>query len=628
LTIPATTVVGTYYIVATADSSHAVAETTETNNTYYRQILVGGDAIISTLTVPSSGAAGSPIVVTDTTKNVGGGAIGATTTRFYLSTNASFDSGDTLLAEGRAVPALGSGALHSGSTTLTLPAPLAAALYYIIAVADGNNDVPETAESNNATARALAIGSDLVVSAITAPASGAPGSNITVTDTTANRGAGPAAASQTRFYLSANPVFDAGDTLLSGARPIAPLAGGVNSTGTSTVALPAGLGPGTYYLIARADADQAVAETTETNNTIPRTIQIGGDLVVSVLAVPAKGGAGQSLTVTETTSNPGAAPVIATVTRFYLSVNASLDGSDTMIGSRDVPALAGGASSPLSTTLTIPSTVASGIYSLIAKADGDAAVVETIESNNTLVRTVTIGSDLLISVSSGVLKGAAGLALDFTDTVTNLGGGASSETRTRYYLSTNSTLSADDVLLGGGRDVPGLTAGATSTGTTPVSLPASTASGLAYIIAKADGDNLVAETSETNNTASRAISIGPDLIISSTSAPGSVIAGTTITVTDTVVNQGAGAAAATSTRFYLSTNTSLGAGDVLLEAGRAVAPINATGSNTGSTAVTIPAGTTPALYYLLTKADADSGVAESYETNNTTVRTMWITAAP
>ncbi len=628
LTIPATTAAGTYYIVAAADASSAVAETTETNNTYYRQILIGGDAIISVLTVPSTGAAGSTIVVTDSTKNVGGGSLAATTTRFYLSTNASFDPGDTLLAEGRAVPALGSGAVDSGSTTVTLPAPLTAALYYIIAVADGNGDVLETAESNNALARAIAIGGDLVVTAFTVPAFGAPASNITVTDTTANQGGGPATESQTRFYLSTNATFDAGDTLLSGARTIPPLAGGANSTGTSTVTLPADLGPGTYYLIARADADQLVAETTETNNTIQRTIQIGGDLVISALTVPAKGGAGQPLTITDTTGNPGAAPVTATVTRFYLSVNASLDSSDTMIGSRDVPALAGGAASALSTTLTIPATVAAGTYSLIAKADADAGVLETNESNNTLARTVTIGSDLLISVPSGTLKGAAGLPFDFTDTVTNQGGGAASPTTTRYYLSNNSTLSADDVLLGGGRDVPGLSANATSSGTASVSLPVGTAAGVGFIIAKADGDNVVGETSETNNTASRSISIGPDLIVSSASAPGTVVAGATLTVTDTVMNQGAGAAAATSTRFYLSTNPSLDTADVLLEAGRAVAAISAGGSSSGSTMLTVPAGTAPALYYLLIKADGENGVAESYETNNTTARTLWITAGP
>ena len=244
------------------------------------------------------------------------------------------------------------------------------------------------------------------------------------------------------------------------------------------------------------------------------------------------------------------------------------------------------------------------------------------------MRTVSIGSDLLTSVPSGVLEGAAGLSLDFTETVTNQGGGVSSPTTTRYYLSSNMTLSADDVLLGGGREVPGLSAGGTSTGSTSVWLPASAAAGVAYIIAKADGDNVVSETSETNNTASRSIGIGPDLIVSTASAPGNVVAGSTITVTDTVVNQGAGAAATTSTRFYLSTNPSLDGADIALGQVRAVAVIDGGGSSTGSTAITIPAGTTPAFYYLLIKADGDNGVAESYENNNLSARTMWITAAP
>ncbi len=628
LTIPPTTAVGAYYLVAVADVSDAVPEVTETNNMTFRQILIGGDAVVSVFTVPSTGAAGVTIVVSDTTKSSGAGSIGATTTRFYLSTNPSLDAGDTLLAESRAVPPLESGASHSGSTTLTLPASIATGLHYVIAKADGNSEVSETSETNNSTPRAIAIGGDLVVTAITAPASAAPGSNITVTDTTANNGAGATPASRTRFYLSTNAIFDSGDTQLAGGRAIDVLAGAASSADVSTVTLPTGLAAATYYLIAYADGDKTVSETSESNNTLQRVIQIGGDLIVAALTVPTKGGAGLPFTVSETTTNQGAAPVSASVTRFYLSVNASFDSSDTLFGSRDVSGLAAGASSAVSTTVTIPSTVASGTYFVIAKADADGGVVETSEANNTSLRTVSIGSDLLITVPSGTLKAAAGLSLVFSDTVTNQGGGASIPTTTRYYLSTNTTLSVDDVLLGGGREVPGLAAGGTSAGSTAVWLPASAASGVAYIIAKADGDNTVAETLETNNTVNRSISIGPDLIVSAWAAPGTVAAGSTITVTNTVVNQGAGAAASTSTRFYLSTNVVLDAADIALGSVRAVVALDAGASSAGSTTLTIPASTPPAFYYLLFKADGDNGVTESYENNNVSARTMSITPAP
>ena len=99
-------------------------------------------------------------------------------------------------------------------------------------------------------------------------------------------------------------------------------------------------------------------------------------------------------------------------------------------------------------------------------------------------------------------------------------------------------------------------------------------------------------------------------------------------MTDTVVNQGAGAAAPTSTRFYLSTNVSLDAADIALGSVRAVAALDAGASSAGSTTLTIPASTPPGFYYLLLKADGDNGVAESYENNNVSARTMSITAAP
>jgi subtilase family serine protease len=149
-----------------------------------------------------------------------------------------------------------------------------------------------------------------------------------------------------------------------------------------------------------------------------------------------------------------------------------------------------------------------------------------------------------------------------------------------------------------------------------------------YVVVKADGDNAVGETSETNNTSSRQIAVGPDLVISTASAPGTVVAGSTITVTDTVLNQGADGAVATSTRFYLSRNTTLDATDIALDALRDVPAIAAGASSAGTTSVVIPATTPAAFYYLLVKADGDNGVGESYETNNVMVRTMWVTAAP
>ena len=77
---------------------------------------------------------------------------------------------------------------------------------------------------------------------------------------------------------------------------------------------------------------------------------------------------------------------------------------------------------------------------------------------------------------------------------------------THFYLSTNSTIDPSDTLLGS-RSVPSLVAGASSAARTTVTIPEGTTSGTWFIIAKADGEDQVAETSETNNLYVRSITI-------------------------------------------------------------------------------------------------------------------------
>src|SRR5436190_9690832 len=222
-------------------------ETQEGNNTAARAVTVGGDLIVSALTVPSTAGAGSILVVSDTTANQGGGAVVSTTTRFYLSSNTALDASDVLLDGARTVPGLAAGTSSSGSTSVTLPSNITTGTYYIIAKADSDNAVVETRETNNTTARSTQVGSDLIVSSVTAPATGGSGAAIVVSDTTKNQGAGAAAASTTRFYLSTNSILDNSDTLLPGGRPVPSLVSGASSSGFTTLVLPPGLAVATYY---------------------------------------------------------------------------------------------------------------------------------------------------------------------------------------------------------------------------------------------------------------------------------------------------------------------------------------------------------------------------------------------
>ena len=76
---------------------------------------------------------------------------------------------------------------------------------------------------------------------------------------------------------------------------------------------------------------------------------------MSSLTVPPKGGVGGTIVVSDTTTNLGAAAVAESATRFYLSTDTILNAADMLLsGARAVPALAAGAGSTGSTTLSLP----------------------------------------------------------------------------------------------------------------------------------------------------------------------------------------------------------------------------------------------------------------------------------
>jgi subtilase family serine protease len=395
------------------------------------------------------------------------------------------------------------------STTLHVPASTAAGSYYILAKADWNSAVAEGIETNNLRAStAIRIGPDLIVSALTVPASAAPGSTISVSDTTKNQGAGGADASTTRFYLSANTSLDASDVML-GSRSVPSLAGGVSDAVSTVLTVPAGTASGTYSVIAQADAANAVPETGETNNNRSATLKIGIDLVLTAVAAPSSTAAGAMIIVTDTTKNQGLETAPPTSTGFYLSVNGSIDSTDVFLGSRAVGELPPGATSSGSVPLQISPDTLPGSYYVVGEADWGNAVAESSETNNPRSSTVVrVGPDLIITTLTAPLSAVAGAVISASDTTKNQGGGNAPASVTSVYLSTNSSLGSGDVLLGT-RAVPLLAPGLTDTGSTPLLIPASTAPGTYYIVAKTDGGDAIAEALENNNLRARTITIAP-----------------------------------------------------------------------------------------------------------------------
>ena len=266
----------------------------------------------------------------------------------------------------------------------------------MIAKANADSSTPETNVTNNTRSIKIVIGPDLVVSSLSAPATGGAGLPVDVTDTTRNQGPGPAAASQTAFYLSADASLGAGDVLL-GRRPVGVLL--PNSSGTSKTALtiPGGTPAGVYYIIALADDGGTVSETNEANNTRTVLIRLSPDLIVSAMTVvpttiSSSAAADSPIKVTETTRNQGAGTAGATTTKYYLSTNPTFDVSaDVWLASRAVPLLVtGGSSAGPQTAVTIPPGTAPGNYYILAVADAGSTVAESNENNNVIAKPLTI----------------------------------------------------------------------------------------------------------------------------------------------------------------------------------------------------------------------------------------------
>jgi subtilase family serine protease len=203
-------------------------------------------------------------------------------------------------------------------------------------------------------------------------------------------GSTTAAPTVVAIYYSVNALLDAGDTLI-GTRNVPSLARDGVSVGTTAVQIPTVAATGVAYVFARADTNNAVLESLETNNgSFPFTVRVGPDLTVSAMTVPSAVLAGATMTVNETTANIGGGPATASVTKFYLSVNLAIDFGDVELGTRNVPGLAAGGTSNAQTPLVIPPTTPAGTYWIIAVSDSAGSVAETFETNNNRIAFIRV----------------------------------------------------------------------------------------------------------------------------------------------------------------------------------------------------------------------------------------------
>ncbi|GGK57354.1 hypothetical protein GCM10011405_01820 [Rufibacter glacialis] len=437
---------------------------------------------------------------------------------YYLSTNSVLDAQDIFIGSS-AGSALAASGTSSRSVTLTIPSNTSTGSYYLLFVADYLKNVSESNEDNNVSSVAFSVVPpmvDFTISSLYLYASSlTAGSSLTVEGYIYNQGNTASNSSTVGYYLSTNSTLDAADVFIGS------FSGNAVSASSShyfysTVTVPANTTAGSYYLISAADYLNSVAEENETNNTASRQITVVSpsiDLVVQSPSLsPTSAIPGSAVTSYFTLSNQGNSTASSSNVGFYLSSNATFDATDVFIGSSTGTSIEGNRAYYRSATVTIPSNASTGAYYILFRADYLNSVSETNEDNNVAAvafSVVTPNVDLNLQ-SPGISSSSipAGSQITVTSTAYNLGNMTASSSNMGYYLSANSTLDANDILVGfanGSSISPGTYNYASKSSV--VTIPSNTTPGNYYLIQAIDYLNSITESNENNNTVSSYFSV-------------------------------------------------------------------------------------------------------------------------
>ncbi len=403
--IPADTPAGTYYILFVSDADNELSETNENNNIEYIQIQVscgGGneDIFLTNISVSSTNVSCGSNITMSCTQNYSGNQPDSNLPSFdldyYLSTNTTFGNSDVLLAGDSS--GLGSDDTSNNETaTAAIPADTPSGTYYILFVADADDELSETNENNNVEYIQIQVtcgGNDdiFLTNVSVSPTNAACGTEVTMSCTqnySGNQLDTNLPTFDLDYYLSTNTILDNSDILLaddgSGLGSDDP-----SNDENATVLIPSNISSGTYYILFVADAEDELSETNENNNIEYIQIQIEcneeEDIFLTNPSVSnTNPNCGDDIILSCTQNYSGNQPdanLPSFNLAYYLSTNIILDNADIFL-TYDVSGIGSDDTSEDETgTGTIPADTPPGTYYILFVADADDELSESNENNN------------------------------------------------------------------------------------------------------------------------------------------------------------------------------------------------------------------------------------------------------
>ncbi|HEY5921606.1 MAG TPA: CARDB domain-containing protein, partial [Kofleriaceae bacterium] len=494
----------------------------------------------------------------------------------------------------------------------------------------------------------------LVASSLSAPATGAAGTAVSLTWTVTNEGGATEPAFNDEVYLSSDATLGAGDVLLAGSPTarITPVLGGTSYTVTKTATVPFAL-PGNYHLIVKTDSGNGILETIETDNTTAVPFEVlAPDLRPTSLVAPLTISNGNIIALSWTIDNAGNATAGGTWTdKIYLSNDPTWDLTDTFVGQATRTTLAAGASYTTNATFQFPKSYPEGPAYLLVAADNNGNVFEGSEANNVYALSITATRpDFVVDAFTPPPTAGAGELVSFSFTVRNAGTGTahgqwnSAGTNTyrwydRLYLSTDASWDFSDIYVGDViRHNAPLAAGASYSTTATLQFPTTLPNGGFSLLLVADANLDVSEGNEANNVYARPITIGrSDLVVDALTSPPSPANGELVPLTFTVRNAGTNTAqglwdsSGTNTyrwydRAYLSTDATWDAADTYVgQVIRHNTPLAASASYQVAVTMQMPKTYPAGAAHLILYTDQTAYISEYSEANNTRAIPVTIT---
>ena len=592
--------------------------------------------VVSPSASDNNPAAGASFTLSATVSNAGDGESAATTLRYYRSTDGTITTSDTEVGTDAVAGLAASG---SDSQSVELVVPSAPGPYYYGACVETVAGESDTT-NNCSTAVQVTVPAPerpdlMVVSPSVSNNSPTVGSQFTLSATVRNTGGGESAATTLRYYQSVDGTITTSDTEV-GTDAVAGLVASVSDSQSVELAAPSA--PGPYHYGACVDA---VAGESDTANNCSPSVQVTvrepdhPDLMVVSPSVsdniPAPG---VSFTLSATVQNDGNGESAGTTLRYYRSTDGTITTSDTEVGTDAVGGLAPSGSDSQSVELAAPS--APGTYYYGACVDAVAGESDT--ANNcspsvqvTVLQTVLQTQQQLqsrpdLEVGTPTVSDdspAPGASFTLSATVQNDGNGESAATTLRYFRSTDATITTSDTEVGTDA-VAGLARSGSDSQSVDVAAPSVPGpyyyGGCVDVVAGESNtaDNCSPSVQVTVLQTQQQLQSRPDLEVGTPTVSDSRPAPeASFTLSATVQNDGNGESAATTLRYFRSTDATITTSDT--EVGTdTVAGLAPSGSDSQSVELAAPSA--PGPYYYGVCVDAVAGESNTADNCSTSVR--------